>query len=395
MSHIEQIEKDDGMNNRRLIVLGNYFGFVVMGMIVISFGAIMPDIRSTFDLSYEQGGLMLSIFSLSYLASGLLGGVLSDKIGIKKTIILGNLLYVVGLLTIAASNNVWMLFLGIGITGIGWGYCNTAINVLINDISDGDGNAMSLLHMSFGIGAFVIPLIFSVFLRLDMTWQHMMVFLAVMASVALVLSTWMNIPQKTKSELKTKKDTGKKSWPMMLLFMGILFFYVGSENAFSGWMVTYLTTAVSFSESGAQNMLSTLWLMVIAGRIVTGRMSRSVPHSTMTFFMSLGALLAMLLFISTSSPFVIGLSIVIIGFMFSGIYPLTMANANPIIKGSATSSAIVIAGGGLGSTILPYVTGKIADEWGTTAIIYAIIVTLMAMVIFTGVNRFFVKKPTI
>ncbi|MDW7663243.1 MAG: MFS transporter, partial [Bacillota bacterium] len=79
------------MNNRRLIVLGNYFGFVVMGMIVISFGAIMPDIRSTFDLSYEQGGLMLSIFSLSYLASGLLGGVFSDKIGIKKTIILGNL----------------------------------------------------------------------------------------------------------------------------------------------------------------------------------------------------------------------------------------------------------------------------------------------------------------
>ncbi len=383
------------MNNNKLIVLGNYFGFVVMGMIVISFGAIMPDIRSTFDLSYEQGGLMLAIFSLSYLASGLLGGVLSDKIGLKKTINLGNLLYVVGLLTIATSNNVWMLFLGIGITGMGWGYCNTAINVLINEISDGDGNAMSLLHMSFGIGAFVIPLIFSVFLRLDMTWQHMMVFLAVMAAIALILSTWMNIPQMSKSELESKSDTGKRSWPMMLIFMGILFFYVGSENAFSGWMVTYLTTAVSFSDSGAQNMLSTLWLMVIAGRMVSGKISRSIPPATMIFFMSVGALLAMLLFISSSSPFAIGLSIVIIGLMFSGIYPLTMANANPIIRGSATSSAIVISGGGLGSTILPYLTGKIADEWGTTAIIYAIIATLMAMVILTGYNRFFVKKTTI
>lgn len=381
--------------NRNTIVLGNYFGFVVMGMIVISFGAIMPDIRSTFDLSYEQGGLMLSIFSLSYLVNGLLGGVLSDRIGLKKTINLGNLLYVVGLLTIAASGNVWILFLGIGITGMGWGYCNTAINVLINEISDGDGNAMSLLHMSFGIGAFMIPLVFSVFLRLNLTWQHMMVLLAVMASIALVLSIRMDIPRMTKSELKVKSDSGKKSWPMMLLFMGILFFYVGSENAFSGWMVTYLTTAVSFSESGAQNMLSTLWLMVIAGRIVTGRMSKFISHATMTFFMSLGALLSMLLFLSSSSPFLIGLSIVMIGLMFSGIYPLTMANANPVIKGSATSSAIVIAGGGLGSTILPYVTGKIADTWGTTAIIYAIIVTLSAMVILTGFNRFFIKKTTI
>jgi fucose permease len=382
-------------NNRRFIVLGNYFGFVVMGMIVISFGAIMPDIRSTFDLSYEQGGLMLSIFSLSYLLNGLLGGVLSDRIGLKKTITLGNSLYVVGLLGIAASNSVWMLFLGIGITGMGWGYCNTAINVLINEISDGDGNAMSLLHMSFGIGAFVIPLIFSIFLRLDMTWQHMMAFLAFMALIALILSGWMDIPRKTKSELKVRRDKGKRSWPMMLLFMGILFFYVGSENAFSGWMVTYLTTAVSFSESGAQNMLSTLWLMVIVGRIVSGKVSRSVSPATLTFFMSLGALLAMLLFIGTSSPYAIGLSIVMVGLMFSGIYPLTMANANSIIKGSATSSAIVIAGGGLGSTILPYVTGKIADTWGTAAIIYAIIATLSAMVILTGINRFFAKKTTI
>lgn len=383
------------MNNRKIIVLGNYFGFVVMGMIVISFGAIMPDIRSTFDLSYEQGGLMLAIFSLSYLLNGLLGGVLSDRIGLKRTINLGNLLYVVGLLTIAASSNIWILFLGIGITGMGWGYCNTAINVLINEISDGDGNAMSLLHMSFGIGAFLIPLVFSFFLKLNLTWQHMMIFLAAMAFIAMILSFQMDTPRMTKSELKTKNDTGKRSWSMMLLFMGILFFYVGSENAFSGWMVTYLTTAVSFSEGSAQSMLSTLWLMVIAGRIVTGRMSRSISHATLTFFMSLGALLFMLLFISASSPFVIGFSIVVIGLMFSGIYPLTMANANPIIKGSATSSAIVIAGGGLGSTILPYVTGKIADTWGTTAIIYAIIGTLSAMVILTGFNRFFIKKTTI
>ncbi len=381
--------------NRKYIVLGNYYGFVVMGMIVISFGAIMPDIRSTFDLSYEQGGLMLAIFSFSYLLNGLLGGVLSDRIGLKKTITLGNLLYVIGLLSIAASTNVWMLFLGIGITGMGWGYCNTSINVLINEISDGDGNAMSLLHMSFGIGAFIIPLVFSVFLKLGLNWQHMMVFLAVMALIALIVSTGMILPKKTLSELKSQKDTGKKSWTMMLIFMGILFFYVGSENAFSGWMVTYLTTAVSFSDAGAQNVLSTLWLMVIAGRMVSGKISRIIPPATMMFVMSVGGLLSMLLFINTSSPFVITLSVVMIGLMFSGIYPLTMANANPVIRGSATSSAIVISGGGLGSTILPYVTGRFADAWGTTAIIYTIIVTLSAMVLLTGFNRFFIKKTTI
>jgi fucose permease len=99
------------------------------------------------------------------------------------------------------------------------------------------------------------------------------------------------------------------------------------------------------------------------------------------------AFLSMVLFISTSNQLLILLSVIGIGLSFAGIYPLTMAHANPIIRGSGLATALVISGGGLGSTIVPYISGRIADRYGTVAIIATILVTLICMFLFSLINE--------
>lgn len=356
-----------------------------MGMIVISFGATMPYIRREFGLSFEQGGLILAIFSASYLISGLASGVLVDKIGHKWVLIGGNLGYIIGLIILATSKQLATVYIGVLILGMGWGICNSVVNILVNDSSEGDSKAMSLLHMSFGVGAFIVPILFNIVLSLGFTWKHMMWILALMALLAEFLAMQMQIPFIKVVKSKMDKQI-RLPWRYIGIYMIVLFFYVGVENAFSGWMVSYLETDLKFSQGYSQGLLSTLWLTMILGRLTIGTLGRNMNKSKFIVFTSITAFVSMSLFLISTSPVWISFSVVCIGLSLSGIYPLTMADANKHIRGSGIATAIVISGGGIGATIMPYLTGRIADKFGAVAIITTILVALGFMIFFSLVN---------
>jgi fucose permease len=373
-------------SSSKLIIWGNYFGFVVMGMIVVSFGSTMPYIREELSLSFEKGGMILAFFSGSYLLNGMLSGWLVDQIGKKAVLVTGNGLYVLGLSLLFFASQVWMIYISVIILGIGWGFCNTTINILVNDSSHGDAKAMSLLHMSFGVGAFFVPLLFNILLKMGFAWKELMLLLAVLASVSSLLSIGMKIEFIKEDKKKDSKNSFQNP-NQLVLYMAVLFFYVGSESAFSGWIVSYLITGLEMGQSFAQNMLSTLWLTIIIGRYVIGLMGMRIKKAKFVMTASGTAFLSMVLFISTSNQLLILLSVIGIGLSFAGIYPLTMAHANPIIRGSGLATALVISGGGLGSTIVPYISGRIADRYGTVAIIATILVTLICMFLFSLINE--------
>ena len=381
-------------NTTQLNIWGNYFGFVVMGMIVVSFGSIMPYIRESFSLTFEQGGLILAFFSGSYLINGMLSGVIVDKIGQKPVLMLGNALYAIGLTLLFFATETWMLYSSVVIVGMGWGFCNTSINILVNDTSNGETKAMSLLHMSFGVGAFFVPILFNIFIKLGLEWRQMMLFLAFMALIALMLSMKMNIGFIKKDSKKSKKGT-LTSPKQLVLYMLILFFYVGGESAFSGWMVSFLMTGLNKLEGFSQNMLSTLWLTMIVARYVIGVMNHRIDKAKYVVVASVTAVIGMSLFMIAKSEWILFLSIVIIGFSFAGIYPLTMAHANHVIRGSGLATAAVISGGGLGSALVPYVSGRIADQYGTSAIIVIILVCLICMFGFAMLNYRMHRSKTI
>ena len=190
------------MQKNRKLIFGSYYGFVVMGMIVISFGSTMPYIRDNFKLNYELGGLILAIFSFSYLINGFLSGLLIDKMGHKRVLLMGNIGYVLGLVLIALSMNQTFFFISVAILGIGWGFYNTTGNVIMNDATKGDGKAMLLLHMAFGVGAFVSPLIFGFLMKLSLTWRSFYLLLAVFSALSFAVNLRLELPELADEEVK-------------------------------------------------------------------------------------------------------------------------------------------------------------------------------------------------
>lgn len=373
------------MQKNRKLIFSSYYGFSVMGMIVISFGSTMPYIRENFNFNYELGGLILAIFSFSYLINGFLSGLLIDKMGHKRVLLMGNIGYVLGLVLIALSMNQTFFFISVAVLGIGWGFYNTTGNVIMNDATKGDGKAMLLLHMSFGVGAFISPLIFGFLMKLSLTWRSFYLLLAVFSALSFAVNLRLELPELVDEEVK-KSKLNQLDLKKIGLFMAILFFYVGVENGFSGWMTSYIKESTSIDDTSTQSLLSVLWLTMILGRLGIGLLGSKISKVFMIFISSISLIVGMLLFIVSNTWMPILISVIIIGASMSGIYPLTLADANPYIKGSGLATALVISGGGMGASSIPYLSGKFADIWGTEAIITTLTISTAVLILCTFAN---------
>lgn len=368
---------------------GNFYGFIIQGMIVTSFGTIMPYIRKSFDMSYIQGGLVLSVLAAGNLIFGFLSGVLSDFIGRKRVILLGNLFYIAGLALIVLSSGTALLYVGVLITGAGWGTCNTGINMLINQIVSGDGKVLNFLHMTYGIGAFIIPVLAGTLIRAGLPWKGILVLLMALAALALLFA--MKMPSAPKA---ANPDTGKAvqgvsrtvfSAPSLYIFMLMAFFYEGTENAVSGWIVTYLMSR-GFSETFSQNMLSAFWIAMICGRGLSGIISRRVRKPVIIMLSTAGALAAAVLFITVTTAIAVAVTVVLLGMMLSGIYPLVIACAHSIMSASGTAGAMITSTGGLGASVVPFAGGRAAQSLGTFGMIASAVISLLLLAAVSAMN---------
>jgi MFS family permease len=75
-----------------------------------------------------QGGITASMAAGSWLAS-LLSGILTDRLGRKKAIMIGAIIWVIGSIIVSASQDIAMLIVGRVINGFSVGICSAQVPV--------------------------------------------------------------------------------------------------------------------------------------------------------------------------------------------------------------------------------------------------------------------------
>ena len=77
------------LGKRKLgVVLNLFYAYMSLGLVLIMLGAILPDLKADYALSYQVGGALLSVQSVGYVLAGLLAGYLPLLLGIKVSYIL-------------------------------------------------------------------------------------------------------------------------------------------------------------------------------------------------------------------------------------------------------------------------------------------------------------------
>ena len=138
-----------------LILMTNMF-IVMMGIGLVV--PIMPTIMHEFNAGGQTLGLLIATFSLAQFLFSPLAGNLSDRVGRKKIILLGLILFSFSQFIFAFSQQLTLLFVSRAIAGIGAAFLIPAIMAFVADITTiktrakGMGRIGAAISLGFVVG---------------------------------------------------------------------------------------------------------------------------------------------------------------------------------------------------------------------------------------------------
>lgn len=347
------------------------FAFFVSGAASQPLGSFIPFLRETYGFSYDLSGILLSCQSVGNLAAVLAAGFLPVYLGRRTAILITAVWMVAGYLIFASGIGAPALLIAACLmTGVARGgnsnFANTMISTLPGEKAT---RGYNLLHGCFAVGALLSPLLLISCTRRwpGMGWRIVAGLLCLLCLSQLVVYARMPLPPEKQEKSLKAVDHSFLRVKQFWLGAAMLLFYISTEYAIVGWLVTYFQDVGVLSADHAQMMNSLLWLVIFIGRMVgaavTGKVSRS--RILMADGVGLFVFFLVMFFSRTAGHVVLGL--VGVGFFMATIYPTAFAFGSDCIKGNDLGCSIMIFTGSAGGIITPAMVGFVAERAGIRA----------------------------
>ena len=372
----------------------NYTGpFITVAVLFFIFGfitnlnmALVPHLRSIFDLPYAWAMLAESAFFLAYFVFSSPTSKLIETIGYKRTMVVSLFIQVVGcLLFVPAAKMVsFPLFLtAVFIVGAGVTALQTAANpyVAILGPEHSAPVRLTLAQALNSVGGTIAPLVAGAYILTDpaSTATKAAVantvrgpYIAIAAGLLIlgVAVAFMHLPHISQTqEFRPAKEgdpiLGRSIWSYRHTVLGALgiFLYVGVEVGLASIAVNYFKTQGVDSAKTASFLVSLYWGGALVGRLLGSWVLTKIQSGKLLGAFGFAAALFVVVSMVTSGQVAIW-SIVICGFfnsiMFPNIFALGIKGLGPMTsKGSGLIMTAVVGG-----AIVPLALGAAADKFG-------------------------------
>ncbi|MGL4789800.1 MAG: MFS transporter, partial [Anaerotignaceae bacterium] len=333
------------------------FVFLVSGASSQALGSFIPFLRENYGLSYDFSGLMISAQSIGNLIAVLITGVLPLYIGRRKSILLTSIWMIVGYIVFASGISIpLILLLACFIIGFAKGGNSNFTNTMMSTLpGEKATKGYNLSHGFYAIGALISPIIM-VFFATNFTkigWRLMAVFLICLVCVQVFVYATMKLPKEAKERNIKSMDKSFLKEKQFWLGSAMLFFYISTEYAIMGWLVTYFQDLGILDANFSQIMSSLLWGVIFIGRMIGASIIGKISRSKLLLIDGIGFLIFFVIFFfSTNQTVVIG-CIVGIGLFMATIYPTAFAFGSDNIKGNDLGCSIMVFSGSAGGIITP------------------------------------------
>ena len=255
----------------------NIFGVVIIFTLMFlspfienTRGIFIPIFKDDFSVSNTVISSMITSVSLAGMAVTLLGGAIIERIGQKKTIIIGIVCLITGIFIQSQADTFTMFFIGFAPIVAGINIYGVAANTIIPILFVGTSTiAMNLLHFMYGAGSTVSQNAIGFLLDRNITWRTMYLFIALFYLIVLIAFIFAKIPDQPKAENVTGGKSIFKN-PMLYFFGLGLGFYVFAEQGISLWLTNYLKEGFGLRESVGARYLGIFFLIFAIGRLVGG-----------------------------------------------------------------------------------------------------------------------------
>jgi fucose permease len=253
-----------------------YLMFLMFAMTTDSVGLIIPEVIDEFKLSMTAAGAFHYANMIAIALAGIFLGYLADRLGRKKTIILGLILFALNSYLFAVGNNFLFFVVLLVISGAAIGIFKTGALALVGDISSSTTEhtaTMNIVEGFFGVGAIIGPAIVTLLLSRDFSWKWIYLIAGTICVILIVTALLVKYPKTVKSmdePVDLKRTMGMMKDPYALGFSVGIFLYVAAECAIYVWMPTLFegyTGSFTFIVAYATSIF---FILRVVGRFLGG-----------------------------------------------------------------------------------------------------------------------------
>ena len=361
--------------------------FMLFAMTTDSVGVIIPEIIKQFRLSMTaasafqyatMGGIALAGFFLGFLA---------DRLGRKRTIILGLFAFAADAYLFAVGNSFAFFLFLLAVSGVSIGVFKTGALALIGDIVKSTREHTSIMNTVegfFGLGSIIGPALLARLLAAGVEWKWLYVIAGTICLLLVAMAATARYPTTLKpseEEFNFRRSLEMMKEPYALGFSMGEFLYVATETAIYVWMPTLLAGRTGFL---AVYSISIFFMLRAAGRFVGAWILSRLSWTAVLSVFS-GAILACFVAAVTLGTSVAVYVLPLSGVFMSVIYPTINSKGISCFPKSehGAVSGVILFFTCVSAAISPLAMGVVSDRLGGPQYGF-MLATLFAALLFAG-----------
>ena len=373
------------MFSKRVVFWSACAGMLLFGICIITLGSVVADLRQKLGLDEIASGTLFSILPIGIIAGSLLFGPIADRKGYRILLAVSAMIMAAGFFGIAYTGSEIFLKFFILLVGLGGGSVNGATNALVSDISETDKGAnISLLGVSYGVGALGMPLILGL-LRNSLNFEIILASVGILTILTALF--FLNIkfpPPKLTHSTPFSQTIDLAKDKALLLIAFFLFFQSGFEGIINNWTTTYMVNTMAVEQSKALYALTLFVAGLVLMRLLTGSIFRSFTPQRL-LIISFALIVSGLLILRISHSYILSVTgMVSLGAGLAGGFPIMLGIAGGLFaRLSGTAFSIIFFIALVGNTIINFLMGVVAQRFGVSHLITFAFTEAVIMMILT------------
>ena len=368
----------------RLQLFAYFAGFILLGLSAAIMGPTLNQLAAHTGSSLSDISILFTMRSIGYLIGAILSAFLYERFRGHRVMAVALIGIAITLFITPSASVLWVLAAITLFSRAFGGLMDTGENTLIVwALGKRVGPYMNALHLTFGIGAFLAPML--------VAWAtsqqgdiHGAYWAIAILAVPLAIAIWRvpsparPIAQASQVGNSTRLSMSKAQLRVLLLILLFYFFYVGGEVTMGGWLYNYALATQIGDAVGAAALSSAFWGAYTVGRVASIPIAlRWPPMRIMQVDAVGGVLCALLLWVGQGNLWLTWAGVIGVGLSLASLFPTMLAYAETRLPMTGKVTSGIMASASIGATITPWVVGQVFTSVGAASVPIAVLTSAL------------------
>lgn len=335
-----------------------------------------------YGITYTVVALIFVGQAVGFLFAAAFLDVLLARLGRARFLALSQTIFTLAYLPAVALAPFGVVVVGFVFVGFAYGLNVSITNTFNSGLQNGTF-ILGLVYSAYGVGGIAGPLIATAFVTVaHAVWSRYYLLVMGVSFVSMILSAWSfrgyeKEPQYlARAPVSGSNNNGGSAVRKMMATLKLrvvilgsifIFSYQGAEISISGWVISFLINARGGDPSSVGYVTSGFWAGITLGRAVFPYLAQRLGEKRFVYWLTGGSLVFELLVWLIPNLIGEAVALAIVGVLLGPIYPcaatvfMKRMTRNKALSGMGAISAF----GSMGGAVAPFVTGSLAQAYGT------------------------------